>query len=222
MSGMKWSEKVRQLDSAMGQRVGTGYRNTVRMTGAACTANALLGTGKLLMGLLSGSFFTVVNALYTYGMVTAKFCALKGIAVPVQKQYAYYRSAAAILIAASLCYAVYAARLLWYPQSNRHHPYLAMGIATVTFAEIGLNVWGVLMERKKKSLPFHALKTINLASSLIGLVLTQTALLSFTHEETGYSSSRADGILGLCMGGCAALLGCFMLWRAAKLEQEEP
>lgn len=219
---MKFEKRIRQLDAAMGQRVGPKYRNTIRLTGAACTANVLLGTGKLLMGIFSGSFFTLVNALYTYGMVAAKFCALKGIAVPVPRQYVYYRRAARILIAASLCYAVYAARLLWHPQSTRYHPYLAMGIAAVTFTEIGLNLWGVLAERKKRSLPFHALKTINLASSLIGLVLTQTALLSFTHSETGYSSSRFDGMMGLCMGGCAAGLGCFMLWRAAKLEQEEP
>lgn len=219
---MKWTKRMRQLDAAMGQRVGKEYRNTLRLTGAACTANILLGTGKLLMGIFSGSFFTIVHALYTYGMVTAKFCALRGIAVPVQKQYAYYRRAACILIAASLCYAVYAARLLGNPQSTQYHPYLAMGIATVTFAEIGLNLWGLLVERKKRSLPFHALKAINLASSLIGLVLTQTALLSFTHSEAGYTSSRSDGILGLCMGGCAACLGFFMLWRAARLEQEEP
>lgn len=218
---MRLTERLKQLDSEIGRQAGTGKHNTVRMTGAACAANFLLGTGKLLMGILSLSFFTTMNALYTYGMVTAKFCALRGIAVPVKKQYAYYRRAAGILIASSLCYAIYSTRLLWHPQSSKYHPYLAMGIATVTFAEIGLNLWGVLVERKKKSLPFHALKIINLASSLIGLVLTQAALLSFTHTEADYDPSRANGILGLCMGGCAALLGCFMFWRAAKLEQKE-
>lgn len=218
---MRLTERLKQLDSGMKHQVGVEKRNTVRMTGAACTASFLLGTGKLLMGLISLSFFTIMNALYTYGMVAAKFCALKGIAVPVKKQYAYYRGAAGILIASSLCYAIYSTRLLWHPQRSNYHPYLAMGIATVTFAEIGLNLWGVLVERKKKSLPFHALKVINLASSLIGLVLTQAALLSFTNTDAGYDSSRFDGVLGLCMGGCAALLGYFMFWRAAKLEQKE-
>lgn len=218
---MRLAERLKQLDSGMKHQVGAEKHNTVRIAGAACTANFLLGTGKLLMGIFSLSFFTIMNALYTYGMVAAKFCALKGIAVPVKKQYAYYRRAAGILIASSLCYAIYSTRLLWHPQSTKYHPYLAMGIATVTFAEIGLNLWGVLVERKNKSLTFHALKTVNLASSLIGLVLTQAALLSFTHTEADYDPSRANGILGLCMGGCAALLGSFMLWRAARLEQKE-
>lgn len=218
---MRLTERLKQLDSGMQAQVDRTRHNTVRITGAACAANLLLGTVKLLLGLISASFFTIMNALYTYGMVTAKLCVLKGIAVPAEKQYAYYRKAACILIASSLCYAVYSTRLLWHPQGSKYHPYLAMGIATVTFVEIGLNLWGAVMECKKKALTFHALKIINLASSLIGLVLTQTAILSFTHTETEYDSSRSDGILGLCMGGCAALLGLFMLWRAAKLEQKE-
>ena len=218
---MRLTEKWKTLDSALKKQVGAENCNTVRLTGAACTASFFLGTGKLLMGIFSASYFTIMNALYTYGMVAAKLIALKGIAVSPQKQYAFYRKAAGILIAASLCYAVYSTRLLWHPQSANYHPYLAMGIATVTFAEIGLNLWGVLAERKKKSLAFHALKIISLSSSLIGLVLTQAAILSFTHSEESYDPSRPNGILGLCMGGCAALLGCFMFWRAAKLKQQE-
>ena len=218
---MRLVERMKELDSGMVARVGTKRSNTVRMTGAVCTANFLLGTGKLLLGIFSASFFTVVNALYTYGMVAAKLCALKGIAVPVKKQYACYRGAAGILIAASLFYALYASRLLLHPKNTKYHPYLAMGIAAVTFTEIGLNLWGVLAERRKKSLTFHALKTINLASSLIGLVLTQAAILSFASELTDAELSLANGVLGLCMGGCAALLGGFMLWRAAKLESKE-
>ena len=218
---MRLVERMKELDSGMVARVGTKRSNTVRMTGAVCTANFLLGTGKLCMGLLSASFFTVMNALYTYGMVAAKLCVLKGVAVPAPKQYAYCRKAAGILLAASLFYALYSARLLLHSEKAQYHPYLAMGIATVIFTEIGLNLWGVWVERKKKSPLFHTLKIINLASSLIGLVLTQTAILSFTHTEAEYDASRSNAILGLCMGGCAALLGWFLLWRTARLEREE-
>ena len=218
---MSLGEKLKVLDAEMGKRAGAEKQNTVRITGAACTASFLLGTGKLLMGVVSLSFFTCMNALYTYGMVAAKICALRGLAVPARKQYAEYKRAAGILILSSIFYALYSARLLCYPQNTKYHPYLAMGIATVTFAEIGLNLWGMLAEQKKKAMTFHALKTINLASALIGLVLTQAALLSFTHDEPGYDPSASNGILGLCMGGCAALLGCFMLWRGSRLRQQE-
>lgn len=41
------------------------------------------------------------------------------------------------------------------------------------------------------------------------------------HDEPGQDPSVSNGILGLCMGGCAALLGCFMLWRGSRLRQQE-
>ena len=59
------------------------------------------------------------------------------------------------------------------------------------------------------------------ASALIGLALTQAALRSFPHDEPGYDPSVSNGILGRCMVGCAALLGCFMLWRGSRLRQQE-
>lgn len=214
-------ERWRASDAAMARRVGARKSGTIRLTGAACTANFLLGTGKLAMGLASSSFFTVVNALYTYGMVGAKLCALKGLAAAPKKQYAYYRGAAAVLIAASLCYAVYSTRLLWHPQNTRYHPYVGMGIAAVTFTEIGLNLWGVWRERQRRTLLFHALKMISLAASLISLVLTQTALLSFARQEPDLDLSVANGVMGICMGGAATLIGILMLRRASRLERQE-
>ena len=85
---LKWFQ---QRDAEMSVPVGKARNNTVRLTGAACTGSFLLGCGKLIVGVLSASFFTCANAFYTFGMVAAKLCALKGIAVPASKQYSYYR-----------------------------------------------------------------------------------------------------------------------------------
>ena len=81
---LKWFQ---QRDAEMSVRVGKARNNTVRLTGAACTGSFLLGCGKLIVGVLSASFFTCANAFYTFGMVAAKLCALKGIAVPASKRY---------------------------------------------------------------------------------------------------------------------------------------
>lgn len=37
-----------------------------------------MGTGKLIIGFILLSFFTCVNALYTYGIILAKACAIRG------------------------------------------------------------------------------------------------------------------------------------------------
>lgn len=210
----QWSKRFRTL-------LQKKKEYSLHITGAFCAANFLLGTGKLLMGVYSGSVFTCVNAGYTYAMVAAKQCALQGMKAPAERQLRYYRGTAGILILASMLYAVYSLRLLWQPEAPRYHMYVAIGIAAFTFTEIGLNLWGALRERKKNIL-LHALKMVSLASSTIGLVLTQTAILSFTQESAGAELSRANGAMGVLMGTAAALMGVWMLrWIGKKQRQEE-
>lgn len=154
-------------------------------------------------------------------MVAAKLCALKGIAVPASKQYSYYRITAGILIAASLCYAFYAFRLLLHPEQPHYNIYMGLPIAAFTFTEIGLNIRGILIERRSGQLMFHAIKMVNLASSLVCLVLTQTALLSFTAADAKQDFSAANGTMGLLMGSATALTGIFMFRHVSKLEKQE-
>lgn len=185
--------------------------------------SAVVGLGKLLMGLLSLSLFTCVNALYTFGMVAAKGVALTGIAKEQspQVQYRYYRVSGWILIGASLLYMLYSARLFVHPANTRFHPYVAIGIAAFTFTELALNLRGVLRTRHRHSPLLHAIKTIHLASSLICLVLTQTALLSFASVQTD-KHPFANGLFGVMMGAVAALLGLFMLIRISRIQKGLP
>lgn len=192
----------------------------LQITGAFCAANFLLGTGKMLMGWYSHSVFTCVNAGYTYAMVAAKQCALYGFAKEEKRQPRHYRGCAAILILASLLYAVYSLRLLYQPEMPKYHPYVGIGIAAFTFTEIGLNLWGALRERNKNLLRY-ALKMVSLASSIIGLVLTQTALLSFTQEGGDIDFSRVNGMMGLLMGSTTAMMGIWMLRRASRKRKQE-
>lgn len=56
----------------------------------------------------------------------------------------------------------------------------------------------------------HILKTISLATSLISLVLTQSAILSFADK---FYNNSPSGILGAIMGAVAVLLGVYLLFR---------
>lgn len=196
---------------------------SLRLTGAFCIGSAAVGLGKLLMGLLSLSLFTCVNAFYTFGMVAAKGVALTGMAKEQapQAQYHYYRISGWILIGASLLYMLYSVRLFVHPANTRFHPYAAIGIAAFTFTELTLNLRGVLMTRHRHSPLLHAVKTIHLASSLICLVLTQTALLSFASVQTD-KHPFANGLFGMMMGAVAALLGLFMLIRISRIQKGLP
>lgn len=188
----------------------------LHLTGLSGLGNILMGLFKIASGALALSIFTCVNGFYTLGMVLARYCALAGVVKTkdISEQYRYYRWSGIVLIVASCLYIAYSIRAYFHPTYMAYHPYIAMGIATVTFVEIGLNLRGVLVFRKDRSPLLHALKTINLATSLISLVLTQAAILSFADE---IQNPASNGILGALMGACAALLGVYMLLRMRRI-----
>lgn len=198
-------------------------RRSLQITGASCIGNILVGAGKLIMGILSFSVFTCVSAFYTFGMVLAKLFALSGISKGKSRelQCRYYMISGEVLIIASALYIAYSARLFFYPEVSSYHPYVGITIAAFTFTELTLNIRGVILERHNHTLLIHAIKMINLASSLICLVLTQTALLSFTHErEIGYDPSLSNGLMGVLMGSAATLLGVIMVIRVNRIKKE--
>ncbi|WP_417051468.1 hypothetical protein [Dysosmobacter welbionis] len=194
----------------------TAASRTLHLAGLSGAGNLLLGFFKIASGVLALSIFTCVNGCYTLGMVLARYCALAGVirTKDISKQYRYYRWSGIVLIVTSCLYIAYSIRMYFHPTYTAYHPYLAMGIATVTFVEIGFNLRGVLVFRQNRSPLLHALKTINLATSLISLVLTQAAILSFADE---IQNPASNGILGALMGACAVLLGVYMLLRMRRI-----
>lgn len=227
---MKKTEEIKtqllKLSEIAFERAGKKKGRTLHITGAACLGTTFVGLGKLIMGIISLSFFTCVSALYTFGMVAAKMTALAGILKEEnsKQQYRYYKMSGIILTLASTAYILYSIWIQFHPPTAVYHMYIALGIATVTFTEIVLNIRGVIIE-SKSSLPlFHALKMINLASSLISLVLVQNAILSFTHSEGEVSDERlarmSSGLIGIFMGTLAASLGIIMMIRINKMQKK--
>lgn len=215
-------EAARHLSRRTMEQLGVTTGRSLHITGASCVGNLCVGVGKLVMGILSLSVFTCASALYTFGMVAAKGCALAGIVreVDPKRQRRYYKLSGLILIVASVLYIVYSVRLLLHPVVSIYSSYVAIDIAAFTFVELTLNIRGVIIERKNHTLLVHAIKMINLASSLICLVLTQTAILSFA-EESLENQPMANGLFGSLMGTVAAALGVAMIMRILRVEKKE-
>jgi len=203
-------------------KYGDNISRSLHITGASGAASIIVGFGKLAMGILSLSFFTCVSAFYTFGMVIAKYCALAGIAraKSVKEQYRYYTLSGIILIAASVMYIAYSIRLFFYPANPVYDMNVAIAIATFTFTELTLNIRGVIITRRNHDPLIHAIKMINLASSLICLVLTQTAILSFASTAVDQHPA-ANGLIGIIMGSIATLLGIFMIIRIKRIKRQE-
>lgn len=210
---------AKQISTRATERIGKEASRSLHIAGISCVGNTLIGLGKLLMGIVSLSFFTCASAFYTFGMVIAKCCVLAGIVKEenTKAQYRYYKLSGLVLIASSILYIVYSIRLLSHPATSSYHMYVALAIATFTFTELTINIRGVIIYRHNHTPLVHAIKMINLAASLICLVLTQTAVLSFSTEEV-YVHPYVNGFMGILMGGAATLLGLNMIVRISKIQ----
>lgn len=213
-------ESLKNISQSIRNGHGEQESRSLHITGATGTFSVLLGLGKIISGILSLSVFACMNGCYTLGMATARYCALAGVVRADKKrdQYYYYRLSGGIMVAASLLYVAYSLWTIWHPKEVHYGKIIAISIATITFTEIGMNLRGMLKYRKAKSPLLHAIKTISLGTSLISLVLTQSAILAFADDVQNPS---VNGLLGAIMGGVAVLLGWYMIWRVGRMKIKE-
>lgn len=195
------------------------YKNvrSLHLTSINYIGSFFPGIGKLLLEILSLSFFTCMSALYTLRMVERKVCALIGIknSKTKQEQLFYYRLIGFFLLGISFLYIIYSIRLLFYPPTVKYHMYVALGISTIAFTEVVINIKSVIVEQHNKSLLFHTIKKINLSSSMINLVLVQEAILLFTEKNM---PPYYDGFVSIIIGIFANIVGISMFFRLNRIK----
>lgn len=190
--------------------------------GLSVAVNAILAMGKIGMGIYSLSVFLCINGLYNIGIGFAKATSIKWYLdrkkAPDEHrkdEYRVYFIIGMIILAASILYMAYCIRLLMGNHSNiKYSDIVAITIATFTFTEVGMAVHGIVTTRKNREPIMEAVKLTNFAASLISLVLTEAALLSFTYEG---NSSVYCGITGIIFGGVAAMTGLYMMVHITRI-----
>lgn len=205
------------------------YRGSLYFAKISVPFNGALAIGKFLMGIFSPSFFLCVNALYNLGIAAAKYIALKTHNSSQKdllemrpeeykrKQFFFYEVIGYIIMSASALYAVFCISMIIGISSSHYHKIVALGITVVTFTEIGLAIRGIVITRKDKEPIIEAIKLTNFASSLISLVLTQTAIMSVSYVG---DASSYNGFSGIMFGTLAALIGVYMIIRGSSIKRE--
>lgn len=173
-----------------------------------------MGIFKIFMALYSHSWLIFIHAVYNIIKFGAGHYARRERAGHFNTMF----YSGLLVIAASAVYLVYSIYIFMYGSHAAYHMYIAIGIAAVTTYELTVAIYGLQKARKSQQPQAEAVKSINLASSLISVSLTQTAILSYTNADMDMSPFYAlgDAIFGLL----ALLVGIFMLFRANHLETE--
>ena len=177
-------------------------------------AGFLMGIVKIAMAVISHSWLLFIHAVYNIIKASAKYYALK-------ERVGHYDTmfySGLLIIAASTVYLVYSIYIFFLGSTAYYQMYIAIGIAAVTTYELIVTIHGLRKAKKQKNVRDETVKYINLASALISVSLTQTAILSFTNEN---DMSKAYAIGDAIFGFLALLVGIFMLFRANKLEKIE-
>ncbi len=192
----------------------------VLFTKFSVPANVLLAAGKALLSLFSLSFFLFVNALYSLGIGLAKFLSLKTHIdvknAPLSeteirdRKNRFYALTGWTIAAAAAVYVVYCARLfIFQKESASYGTIIGVTIAAITFSELGMAAAGIKSMRRRHEPMLEAIKMTNLASALVSVVLTQTALLSLSEGN----HAVYNGLCGVVFGSLAACVGLFMVVR---------
>lgn len=173
---------------------------------------------KMIVAFFSFSIFLGINALYTVVIGIGKQQSVIGM-IDEKRQGAhyYYKRIGGLIFLASLLYLAYTFKLFFLNQTVRYTNISAITIATITFWEIGMSIYGIIKARKKNDLLMKAVKLLNLSSALVGLVLTQAAILSFA-ETKPYNGYNA--IAGFLFGAITLGIGLWMMCEKRKEESE--
>jgi dihydroxyacetone kinase DhaKLM complex PTS-EIIA-like component DhaM len=92
--------------------------------------------------------------------------------------------------------------------------YIGITIATVTFYDIGYSIYAIRKNIKNNNEKNTLLMLVNLATALISLELTQSALLSFT--QANVDNSLYNGIIGIVVGFCSLIIGMIIYFKKNK------
>jgi hypothetical protein len=193
-------------------------------------ANLVMAGWKISLLVITPSLFLLANAAFNVGCAAAKVLAVRcsrsrmlqisNIAcgfVEEQKirvdemEWKTYWRLGMLITSLSLVYTLSCVPMFF--DSGADEPYdeiLAITIATVTFTEIGLNIRGMVVARNDKRVLLEGIKWLNLASALLLVVLTQTAIMSFSNKGDNLTTNALSGVV---FGSLATGIGVYMLMR---------
>ena len=165
---------------------------------------------KIIFGIFVQSYFLSVSGLYSIciGLAKGSFFAGKSVGEKLdptsheykQNEYKHLARMAFFILAGSIVYVIYMARLFFISSTYNYGTIPSIAIATVSFTEIVLSI---IHLKKAKGALFAGLRCVNLSSAFTAMVLTQVAILSFADEM---DCSVYNALSGTVFGGlCIAL-----------------
>ena len=167
--------------------------------------NIIFAIVKIVFSFIISNYFFLISGIFTACLILAKFVCVKGIKENNKKFKTKNLIISIIVLLAGIIYIVYSLRLILYKDYNLYNYPMYMGIliSLISFIEVGLAISG-LIQVKKYDHFYRDIKIIAFISSLTALVLSMSAILSFTTDIK--ETKIYVGYFGVVVGGITSLL----------------
>ena len=209
------------------QRYAGNYRDRTMLFSAFSFAiNALLGVGKLTVGLITGTAWLIVTAIYYLilclcrGHVLYRFAQtfnIKDFQKRFDMQFSVYRHEGAFLCLLGISYAMVCARM-YSGDGNMYPRYLIYGVAGVAFYKIASAIHGVIVTNRMKNPLLSTLKTIKFIDACVSIVSVQCAILSM---KGAASANTSSAILGIVLSFLFVGIGIYMMHKKKVYPNED-
>lgn len=198
-----------------------GYRDrTMLLSTGSVALNALIGSGKLLLGLFLFSPWLIATAIYylllcgARGQLLHRFHQTRCIEDPqnrFHRQFAVFRHSGIFICGIGLSYLL-VCLLMYFREEGTSYPfYLLYGVAAVAFFKIGTAIYGMAVSRRIKNPLLTAIKIIATMDASVSIVAVQCALL--TVEESAQAATQSSALLG---AGCSVAFMATGIWMLLK------
>ena len=164
------------------------------------------GLIKVFLAVITKSIILLISSFYNFSISATKHRAVSDHDDPNKK----YAEIGLLIMASSFAYFIYSIYVIVTKRQLQFNLYLAVLIATIAFSDLIVSTIGLIQAKKNDDIETEMIKFANLSSALIGIALTQTAILSFTlHVDV----SKYNGIGGMLFSGITSLVGIYMVIR---------
>jgi len=217
------------MRSVWDRYLGNKQDRTAMINVASLVINALIGIGKLILGLylLSGWFIT--NAVYylilcvAKGQVLHQYKVAKGIASPRNRyslELAVYKRGGLLLCLLGVSYSIVCLRMYLIGDAFIYSGIIVYIVAAVAFTKLAFAIQGTWANRQLHNPIISTLKMINFTDAMVSIVVTQATLLTMQASPLALKTSSLFGM------GCSVLfclMGVWMMFHKTKqssMEQE--
>ncbi|MCW3789957.1 hypothetical protein OM416_00115 [Paenibacillus sp. LS1] len=215
------------LKSMWARYLGNKQDRTAMINVASLVINALIGIGKLILGIYLFSGWFITNAVYylilcvAKGQVLQQYKVAKGMETP-QERYALeltvYKRGGLFLCFLGVSYSIVCLRMYLIGDAFIYSGMIVYVVATVAFTKLAFAIYGTWANRHLHNPIMSTLKMINFTDAMVSIVVTQATLLTMQASPLALKTSSLFGM------GCSALfclMGVWMMFHKNKDSNRE-